>query len=118
LEDVPRLLAIQQLSELLSALSHPARIRIVEELRAGEHDVNYLAEALELPHARVSQHLSVLRAQHIVRRRREGRRAHYELRNRHLARWLLDGLDFLEARIRESEAIRTSVEEARDRFSD
>ena len=108
----------KSLSELLSKLSHPDRIRIVEELRAAEHDVNHLAETLELPHARVSQHLSVLRAQRIVRKRREGRRAYYELRNRDLARWLMDGLDFLEARIRESEEIRTSVEEVRGRYSD
>lgn len=114
---MPRSIAIQELAELLGALAHPDRIRIVEELRAGELDVNHLAEAIDLPQARVSQLLSVLRAHDVVRKRRDGRHVYYALGDPRLAEWLLDGLDFLEARARESEALRTSVAQTRDRYS-
>lgn len=115
---MPRSIALQELSDLLGVLAHPDRIRIVEELRSGELDVNHLAEALDLPQARVSQHLAALRARRVVHKRRDGRHAYYELDHPALAGWLLDGLDFLEARIRESEAVRASVEETRDRYTD
>ena len=114
---MPRFIAIQELADLLGALSHPDRIRIVEELRGGELDVKHLAAALELPQARVSQLLAVLRGKRIVRKRREGRHAFYGLANPRVADWLLEGLDFLEAQVRESEAMRASVEEARDHYS-
>ncbi len=56
-----RLLAASELAEFLRALSHPRRIQIIEELRSGERDVASLAEATELVHSMVSQHLMVLR---------------------------------------------------------
>ena len=113
---MPRFIAIQELADLLGALSHPDRIRIVEELRAGELDVNHLAAVLELPQARVSQLLAVLRAKRVVRKRREGRHAFYSLESPRMADWLLEGLDFLEARVRESEEMRASVARARDHY--
>jgi len=94
-----RLLAARQLAEHFKALAHPDRIRLVEELRGQELDVHTLAERLDLPDPRVSQHLSVLRARMIVEERREGRHVHYHLSDVALSDWILDGLQFLEARL-------------------
>jgi DNA-binding transcriptional ArsR family regulator len=113
---MPRSLAIQELATLLGVLSHPDRVRIIEELRTEEHDVSFLAAQLEVAQARVSQHLSVLRAHRLVRTRREGRHVFYQLANARIADWLVDGLDFLEASIREGDAIKESVAEARSRW--
>lgn len=91
-----RALVTKELAELLGVLSHPHRIRIIEELRDGEHDVNSLQTALGISHSGVSQHLMVLRANRLVSERREGRRVFYHLRQADLASWLLEGTRFLE----------------------
>jgi DNA-binding transcriptional ArsR family regulator len=114
---MPRSLALQELSDLLGVLSHPDRVRIVEELRGGELDVNHLADAIELRHARVSQHLALLRAQRVVEKRRDGRHVYYHLTQPRIAAWLIEGLDFLETRLRESDEVRSSVLKAKERYS-
>jgi DNA-binding transcriptional ArsR family regulator len=92
----------RELAELLAALGHPHRIRIIEELREGESDVKSLQDALGISHSGVSQHLMVLRAHRIVSERRQGRHVFYRLRHPAMASWLLDGTEFL---AHESEAL-------------
>ncbi|MCO4763192.1 MAG: helix-turn-helix transcriptional regulator [Myxococcales bacterium] len=106
--------AVRELAAVLHVLGHAQRVRIIEELRDGEHDVNFLAEAIGCSHARVSQHLAKLRGLRLVRMRREGRHVFYRLANPTLASWLLDGLDFVESEFAETEQIRDSVREARE----
>lgn len=86
----------KEMSEFLGVLAHPHRVRIVQELRNGEMDVNGLQGILEISHSRVSQHLSVLRAHRIVTERRDGRHVYYRLIQLELAQWLYDGLNFLQ----------------------
>lgn len=112
-----RSLAVDELSSLLGVLSHRDRIRLVEELRDGEHDVKSLSEALEIAQPRVSQHLAQLRAHHLVQMRREGRRVHYRLANPRVAAWLVEGLDFIEADLRHSQEILAAVAETRSSWS-
>ena len=94
-------------------LSHPQRIRIVEELGTGELDVNSLAELLGTSHSRVSQQLSILRSHRIVAERREGRHVFYRLTQPKLARWLVGGLDFLEGELDRGTARKGELAEAR-----
>ena len=94
-----RALAARELAEVYKVLAHPDRIRLVEELRREKRDVNSLAEILDLPGTRVSQHLSVLRAHRLVEDRRVGRRHIYELTQPALADWIVQGLNFVEGRI-------------------
>lgn len=89
----------KELAEVFKVIAHPDRIRLIEELGSGEFDVNTLAEALELPGPRVSQHLSLLRAHRLVEERRDGRRHIYHLSQPEIAGWIVDGLAFLEGRI-------------------
>ena len=90
-----RLIAAQELARLFNALSHPDRIRIVEELRDGERDVNALQAALGVTHSRTSQNLSVLRMHRVVAERREGRHVFYRLVQPDMATWILAGIQFL-----------------------
>lgn len=104
----------KELAGLLNALSHPHRVRIVEELRDRELDVNSLQEILGISHSSVSQNLAVLRSQRLVRERRDGRHVFYSLTAPALAGWLRDGLQFLEGRLAETDRMRNEVESVKD----
>lgn len=94
-----RQLVAKELAEVLRVIAHPDRIRIIEELRTGECDVNSLVETLELPGPRVSQHLGLLRLHRIVEERRDGRRHFYSLVHPEIAGWIVEGLSFIEGRM-------------------
>ena len=89
----------RELSEIFKILAHPDRVRIIEELGAGERDVNSIAEQLDLPGPRVSQHLSLMKAHRIVEERRDGRHHFYRLLQPQIAEWIIEGLDFVEGRL-------------------
>ena len=108
-----RQLVAKEMAGLLGVLSHPARIRIIEELRDGEMDVTTLQEQLGISHTGVSQHLSLLRAHRLLAERREGRHVFYRLRQPELAAWLLDGLRFLEAGQSDLERFHEAAERVR-----
>lgn len=101
------------MAEFLSAISHPHRIRIIEELYTGEKDVNSLQTILGTSHSTVSQHLSVLKAQQIVKPRKEGNRAFYRLVQSGLANWLLQGLVYIGGGLQSEEMIRSAVAEVK-----
>ncbi len=105
----------KELAEIFKVISHPDRIRLIEELRTGEKDVNTLAETLALPGARVSQHLSLLRAHRLVEERRDGRHHFYHLIQPEIAGWIVDGLDFVEGRM--SGLGKSTINQARRRWS-
>lgn len=108
-----RHLAAKELGSLFSVFTHPDRIRIVEELRDGERDVNALQTALGVSHSSTSQNLAVLRAHRIVTERREGRHVYYRLVEPAIAGWVAAGLHFIEADIDRVQQRRTAIEEAR-----
>ena len=112
-----RSLAARQLGELLGVLAHPHRLRIIEELRAGERDVNALQAALGISHSGVSQHLGLLRAHRLVAERRAGRHVYYHLRQPALAAWLLHGLEFVAGQACDSAAVQAAVAHARALWS-
>jgi len=112
-----RALVAKELAEFLGVLSHPHRIRIIEELRDGEHDVNSLQEGLGISHSGVSQHLMVLRANRFVSERREGRRVFYQLRQPELAGWLLEATRFLERGAAEADELRKAIGKTRKQWA-
>ncbi len=93
-----RQLIAKELAEIFKVIAHPDRIRLIEELRGGESDVNSLAKTLDLPGPRVSQHLSLMRAHKLVDERRDGRRHLYSLIQPEIAGWIVEGVDFIEGR--------------------
>jgi len=68
-------------AEFFKALSHPARIKILELLRDGELSVTELQDHIELESSGVSQHLSVLRHKNIVESRKSGTTVYYRVRD-------------------------------------
>jgi DNA-binding transcriptional ArsR family regulator len=68
-------------ASIFQALAHPTRIAIVEVLRDGELSAGAIIEQLGLEQANASQHLSVLRAKHIVNSRKEGNQVFYTVRD-------------------------------------
>ena len=108
-----RQLVARELAALCSVFSHPDRIRLVEELRSGEKDVNALQAVLGVTHSRTSQNLAILRSRRIVAERREGRHVFYRLVHPAIATWLLQGLPFIEVDPEAAEQRRTAIEEVR-----
>ncbi len=94
-----RQVVAKELAEVIRAIAHPDRIRIIEELRAGERDVNSLVESLGLPGPRVSQHLGLMRLHRVVQERRDGRHHFYHLVHPEIASWIVEGLSFIEGRL-------------------
>lgn len=80
-DDVPR---SEQLADILKALGHPLRLRIVSLLVDKEHHVNDLAELLGAPQAIVSQQLRILRMAALVEASRTNGHAYYRLAEPHL----------------------------------
>ena len=109
-----RLIVAKELAEIFKIVAHPDRIRMIEELRAGEKDVNTLVGVLDLPGPRVSQHLSLLKAHRIVEERREGRHHFYRLTQPEIAEWIIEGVDFVEGRMTVS---RSEINSARRLWS-
>ncbi|MDD4202772.1 MAG: metalloregulator ArsR/SmtB family transcription factor [Candidatus Omnitrophica bacterium] len=60
-------------SELLKALGHPIRLKIVDGLMSGhECNVNKIVKELQIPQSTVSQHLKVLRSSAIIDYHKKG----------------------------------------------
>jgi DNA-binding transcriptional ArsR family regulator len=112
-----RALVTKELAEFLGVLSHPHRIRIIEELRGGERDVNTLQGALGISHSGVSQHLMVLRVGRLVSERREGRHVFYHLRQPEIAAWLLEATRFLERETVEGDELRRAIGKTRKEWA-
>ena len=68
-------------ARFFKALAHPIRIRLVELLVERDRAVQELQAALTLDQSSVSQHLAVLRANHVVSARKEGVTVRYALRD-------------------------------------
>jgi len=80
--------AYQQTASLFHILSHPARLRILDELRRDEACVCHLQTVLGRPQAYVSQQLRVLREAGLVTDRKDGLLVYYRLADGRIERLL------------------------------
>ncbi|MDI6879872.1 MAG: metalloregulator ArsR/SmtB family transcription factor [Desulfitobacteriaceae bacterium] len=76
-------------SNLLKALGHPSRVRILEFLGSGERCVCEIISELGLEQSNVSQHLAVLRRENIIESEKQGLKVMYRIKH-------LEVLDILE----------------------
>jgi DNA-binding transcriptional ArsR family regulator len=106
-----------ELARLFSVLSHATRIRIVEELQREDLTVGTLKEILGITHAAVSQQLSVLRSHHLVSEKRQGRNVFYHLRKPELAKWIMDGVQFILPDTNEVQTMVSAIESARSAWN-
>lgn len=70
---------------LLKAMSNPSRLVILCQLAEGERSVGELAEAVGLSQSGISQHLAVLRREHVVATRRDKQTVFYRLASAEVA---------------------------------
>lgn len=68
---------MELLSDRMALLGDATRIRILDELRGGERNVQTIANALKTTQQNVSGHLRLLRVAGVVARRPAGREAIY-----------------------------------------
>ena len=83
---------LRPLVDILKALAHPARLRILALLRDGELCVCEVAEVLGLAPSTVSEHLTDLRRTGLVQERKAGRWVHVALSDEATARPVLESL--------------------------
>ncbi|WP_372367303.1 ArsR/SmtB family transcription factor [Candidatus Uabimicrobium sp. HlEnr_7] len=102
-----------ELASLFKVLANGDRIRIIEELRISEKDVNTLQSILGTSSSRVSQHLSQLKSHKLVKERRQGKHKFYSLAKSEIADWLMGGLDYLENELVNTQALCEAVIEAK-----
>lgn len=88
--------ASSHLANMFSALSDPARVRIIELLLDCEQSVGVIAEQLGMSESAVSHQLRGLRLQRIVRGRKQGRQVFYCLDDEHVAELFRLGLKHME----------------------
>lgn len=67
-------------AELFRALSHPARIRILETLANGERSVGEMQPEIGIELSHLSQQLGVLRRAGLVAGRKEGQSVYYSVK--------------------------------------
>ncbi len=94
-----RALVANELATVLRQISHPDRIRLLLRLQTGPQTVTELAEALDIPPTRLSQHLGVLRAVALVATEAQRQSRVYSLAQPELADWLIAGIDFIAHRL-------------------
>jgi len=66
---------------IFKVLAHPTRIHVIEVLRDGELSVGEILKHVKVEPANLSQHLSVLRQNHLVVTRKEANLVLYSLRD-------------------------------------
>lgn len=71
--------AVQLQAELLKAMAHPFRLRLLRELGREEECVCHLSALLQRPQPYVSHQLAALRDAGLVSDRREGQRIYYRV---------------------------------------
>lgn len=77
------LLNYKENAEVLKALAHPARIKILKELiTRGACSVNQIVDILNIPQSTVSQHLSKMKSQKLISSERKGLEVYYSAQNK------------------------------------
>ncbi len=72
-------------ANILEALAHPTRIKILEMLKDGEKCVCEMLPLLKLKQPNVSQHLAILRNNGVVQAEKRGLSVFYRLKNEKFA---------------------------------
>ena len=71
-------------AEFFKTLGHPARIRILELLRAGERPVSALIPEVGIEPSHLSQQLAVLRRANVIQARKVGSAVFYSVTDQHI----------------------------------
>jgi len=77
-------------AEFCRMIASSKRLMIIQLLAKKEMNVSAIAQSLGLQQSNISQHLRVLRSQHIVETRKDGQTVYYRLTNARLAKVCAD----------------------------
>jgi DNA-binding transcriptional ArsR family regulator len=77
--------ALEEAAECLRTLAHPHRLRMIQMLLRGQYTVGELAEACGIPSHMASEHLRLLQRCGLLRPKKDGRKAYYQIVEPHLA---------------------------------
>lgn len=86
---------VQHLAELFKTLGDPTRVSIMDALAKTEFCVCDLAELLGLSQSATSHQLRVLRSNHLVKYRREGKMVYYSLDDNHVLALYREGIEHI-----------------------
>lgn len=81
---------LEAVAEIFKLLSDPTRVRILDALSHGERCVCDLASLVGISESAMSHQLRLLRTARLVRARRDGRQAFYDLDDHHVIGLLRD----------------------------
>lgn len=98
-----------RVADRLRVLGQVVRLRLVEQLRAGEATPQELADTLGLTQQNVSKHLQVLHRSGVVTRRPDGANVFYALADDSTARLLDDVVANVAGHLRELSALAAGV---------
>lgn len=82
--NMPDTEAIERVAEAFKAISEPSRLKILFALRHGEMCVYHIVEAVGGTQSAVSHQLRLLKANGIVKARRDGQNIAYSLADEHV----------------------------------
>jgi DNA-binding transcriptional ArsR family regulator len=74
-----------KISELLKALAHPVRLKMVNGLLSNECHVDKIVKKLGLPQSTISQHLGILKNRGILEGRKNGVKTCYRVVDKKIA---------------------------------
>ena len=97
-------------AELFRTLGHPARIRLLEVLGAGERTVGELQDVLELDSSGVSQHLAVLRRLGLLESRKVGTTVRCRMKDPRALRLLALARELLMANLEDSRELLSELD--------
>ncbi len=66
-------------AEIIKAVSHPVRLKILTVLSSEQCDVRHIWESCGLPQSTVSRHLAQLKDCGVITGKRVGKKIHYEV---------------------------------------
>jgi len=102
--DADRTVAVAT-AELFKALSHPARVRVLEALADREFPVGQLAGRLGMELSHLSQQLAVLRRAGAVSNRRVGSVVFYRLRDPRMTQLLFVAKELLVTALQDNQGL-------------
>jgi DNA-binding transcriptional ArsR family regulator len=82
----------QKVAQLFKSLSDPTRVRLISLLAAHELCVHTIVEVMGMTQPAISHQLQTLRAQRVVRARKEGKHVYYTLDDTHIGDLFRQGL--------------------------
>ena len=88
--------AIQQTSRFFKTIGDPTRLKILLALSENEMNVGSITECLEMEQSAVSHQLKLLRENHLVKSRKEGKSVVYCLDDKHVKSILSQTIDHMD----------------------